>query len=351
MAQYVVGVDGGTTKTIALVADDRGHILGAARGGNSNWTRPDVEIPMRVVADTVQAALAQAGLSGDDIAVGVFGLAGADWPEDHERRERVLKKSGIARQVIVKNDAMVGWRAGTRQKCGVVIAAGTGSNTCVIPPDGQEWCYGYYVFYGGAVDVAQEAIHAVLRQEDGRGKLTALTETVLGRLGYPTAEAMLKGMAARELDEGLVYSLCPLVFEVADGGDDVAAEIIVNQGLALAEYATAAIRRYGMQGLEFDVVLSGSIFKGQGPLLIDTITQAIYRVAPRARVVHAQLEPAVGGVLLAYDALGITVTDEMVDNLAQTMPGDELFSTAGAADTGPAGQDYRVSATWTSADL
>jgi N-acetylglucosamine kinase-like BadF-type ATPase len=346
MSLFVVGVDGGTTKTIALVADGQGHILGAARGGNSNWTGPDVEIPMRVVANTVRAALVQAGLTGEDVAVGVFGLAGADWPEDYERREAVLSRSGIARRVIVKNDAMVGWRAGTRKTYGAVIAAGTGSNTCVISPDGQEWCYGYYVFYGGAIDVAQEAIYAVLRQEDGRGDPTALTQIVLDRLGYPTVEAMLKGMVAGRLDQALVYSLCPLVFEAADAGDAVAAEIVVKQGQALAEYATAAIRRYGMQDLEFDVVLSGSLFKGQGPLLIDTITQAIQCMAPRAQITRAQLEPAVGGVLLAYNALGIVVTDDMYQNLKRTTPDPELFSTVEGAETGPAGQDFRQTSTW-----
>ena len=289
MSRFVVGVDGGTTKTIGLVADDKGHILGAARGGNSNWTGPDIELPMQVVIDTVRAALAQAGLSGDEVDVGVFGLAGADWPEDYQRREAVLAKSSIARHVIVKNDAMVGWRAGTRQKYGVVIVAGTGSNTCVIPPDGQEWCYGYYVFYGGAIDVSQEAIHAVLRQEDSRGRPTALTETVLDRLGYPTAEAMLKGMVAGEIDEALVYSLCPLVFEVADGGDDVAAEIIVKQGLALAEYATGSIRRYGMQGLEFDVVFLSQMqetFADAGKLSEEQISgerRLVYMAMTRAR--------------------------------------------------------------------
>ena len=100
MSAFVVGVDGGTTKTIALVADDRGHILGAGRGGNSNWTGPDVEEPMRVVAAAVQSALDQAGLTGSDIAMGVFGLAGADWPENYERRTVVLERSGIAQRAL-----------------------------------------------------------------------------------------------------------------------------------------------------------------------------------------------------------------------------------------------------------
>ena len=328
MTDFVVGVDGGTTKTIALVADGQGRILGAGRGGNSNWTGDDVEVPMRVVVTTVQKALQQATKSGDDIAVGLFGLAGADWPEDYERRTAVLERSGIARRVIVKNDALVGWRAGTRGQYGVVIAAGTGTNTAIITADGREWCYGYYALYGGAGNVAQEAIRAVLREEDGRGVPTALTGMVLKRLGYPTAEALLKAMVAGQLDRERVLSLCPLAFEAAHDGDDVAVDIIVKQGEALAEYATAGIRRFGMKDLEFDVVLSGGLFKGRGPLLIDTITQAVHRVAPRTHIVRAQFEPAVGAVLLAYDALGIVVNDEMYDNLAQTVPDTEFFSTA-----------------------
>jgi len=328
MMDFVVGVDGGTTKTIALVADGQGRILGAGRGGNSNWTGDDVEVPMRVVVTTVQKALQQATKSGDDIAVGLFGLAGADWPEDYERRTAVLERSGIAQRVIVKNDALVGWRAGTRGQYGVVIAAGTGTNTAIITPDGREWCYGYYALYGGAGNVAQEAIRAVLREEDGRGVPTALTGMVLKRLGYPTAEALLKAMVAGQLDRERVLSLCPLAFEAAHNGDDVAVDIIVKQGEALAEYATAGIRRFGMKDLEFDVVLSGGLFKGRGPLLIDTITQAVHRVAPHTHMVRTRFEPAVGAVLLAYDALGIVVNDEMYDNLAQTVPDAQFFSTA-----------------------
>jgi len=327
MKQVVVGVDGGTTKTIALVADDQGHVLGAARGGNSNWTGPHVEAPMRVVADTVLQAVDQAGLSRDDLALGMFCLAGADWPEDYERRRAVLERKYIARQVIVKNDALAGWRAGTNRPFGVVIAAGTGANICIITPDGHEWCYGYYVRYGGAVSVTQEAIDAVLREADGRGAQTALTDLVLHRLGYSTAEHLLRAMIAGHIEREQMLALCPAVFAAADAGDDIAADIIVKQGLALAEYATAAVRRYDMQNLEFDVVLSGSLFKGQGTLLIDTVTQAIHRVAPHIQIVQVRFEPAVGAILLAYDALGIAVVDQLYRNLAQTVPGAMFFST------------------------
>jgi N-acetylglucosamine kinase-like BadF-type ATPase len=331
MTGYVVGVDGGSTKTIALVADMEGHIVGAARGGNSNWTGTDVEIPMRVVINAVQGALRNANVPPEEIRLGVFGLAGADWPEDYECREAFLSRAHIARQVIVKNDAVVGWRAGTRHTFGVVIAAGTASNTCIITPDGREWCYGYYAFDGGGVDIAKAGIDAVLRAEDGRGCATQLTTPVLDHLGFATPDRLLRAMIAGSIAKEEIAMLCPLVFRAANNGDAVAAEILVKQGEYLAECATAAIRRFDMAQKTFDVVLAGSVFKGEGPLLIDTVTQCVHRVAPQVSVVRAKLEPAVGAILLAYDALEIPVSDRMMDNLVETLPDPELFSTADSA--------------------
>jgi N-acetylglucosamine kinase-like BadF-type ATPase len=329
--RYVIGVDGGTTKTIALVADERGRILGAGRGGNTNYTGADVAIPMRKVEATARQALTTAAVAGADMAIGMFCLAGADWPEDYERRAAYLDACGLAQRVVVRNDALAGWRGGTRASYGVVIAAGTGTNTCILTPDGREWCYGYYASYGGAVDVGRDAIRAVLREEDGRGLPTHLTPAVLALLNYPSAEALQKGITAGAVRAEHNSALCPLVFTAAAQGDAVAAEIIVRHGLALAEYATAAIRRFGMADLAFDLVLAGSLFKGDGPLLIDTIQAAVLGVAPHATITRAECEPALGAVMLAYDALGIEVTDEMRCNLAATSPAPDFFSTRGDA--------------------
>ena len=329
MPEWILGVDGGSTKTIALVADDQGRIVGAGRAGNSNWIGPDVETPMQVVIDAVMQALDQAGLTGDDIALGVFGLAGADWPEDHERRQVYLERAGIARRALVKNDAFVGLRAGTRRPYGVVIAAGTGCNAAAIAPDGREWHFGYYEDYGGAITIGREAVRAVLHAEDGRGEPTAITGVVLDALGYADPEALLRAKVAGKLEKLHLTGLCPLVFETAHAKDDVASAIIANQGRVLGEYAIALIRRFAMQDDEFDVVLSGSVFKGKGELLIDTITSMIHLAAPRARVIRPRFEPAVGGLLLAYDALSSNVTDEIYDNLAQTAPDAGFFCTAG----------------------
>ena len=283
---------------------------------------------MAVVIQTVREALDQAGLRGEDVALGVFALAGADWPEDHLRRELALAEAGIARQVKVKNDAFGGMRAGLRKPYGMVLAAGTGLNAAGIAPDGREWAFGYYETFGGAGTIAQDAFTAVLRAEDGRGRPTILTRLMLDCCGYPNVEALLRASVAGQIDRGKFYSAAPQVFQAALAGDPEAVEIILRQGQGLAEYITAMARRFEMCGMEFDVVLAGSVFKGSGPLLIDTITQEIHRAAPYAQIVRAQFEPALGSLLLAYDGLGQAVTPETYARLAETHPDEGLFDTS-----------------------
>jgi N-acetylglucosamine kinase-like BadF-type ATPase len=328
MPSVVIGVDGGSTKTIAFAADLSGNILGTARGPGSNTTREKLDQPMGVVVQTTREAIQMAGILPQEVVLGMFTLAGADWPEDIQRRKLFLERAGLVREVIVKNDAFGGLRAGTRSNYGVVISAGTGANTAVITRSGQEWAFGYYQNYGGATDLSREAIEAVLRAEDGRGDSTLLTDMVLSQLHFSTVDDLLKALIAKRVRLARKLALCPRIFEASLKGDQVAAEIIVQHGLRLAEYAAAAIRRFDMQQEMFDFVLTGGVFRGSGDLLEDTITMAIHRVAPYARIIRSRLEPVIGALLLAYDALGIPVSEEMYTRLVSTCHGEEFFNTS-----------------------
>lgn len=335
---YFLGVDGGGTKTVAIVGEASGRIVGAARGPGSNWTEEDPSEPMAVVVAVTRAALKEAGLAGDEIELGIFALAGADWPEDHIRREVILGKAGLARDLRVKNDSFAGLRAGTRERFGVVILAGTERNAAVIAPDGREIALGYYATYGGAKTIAAEALDAVVRAEAGLGPPTALTSIALEMLGFDTVEGMFRASLGGRIPEGDRLRLCPVVFEAAAADDPVAAAILIKQALALSGYAIALARRCDMLDLAFDLVLSGSVFKGVGPLLVDTITREIARVAPRARVVRPAFEPVIGSLLLAYDAAGIDVTETILANVAATLPGASFFDTQDGRGYRPMGR-------------
>ncbi|MBC8077015.1 MAG: hypothetical protein H7Y32_13140, partial [Chloroflexales bacterium] len=120
--QYVLGVDGGNTKTVALVARRDGTIVGAGRGGPGDIYNPYSGEGLPNVAQAVQHALDTAGVARGELAGGVFSMAGADWPEDFAFIEQIVRSHGLACPIQVFNDAIGALRAGSPDGTGLVVA-------------------------------------------------------------------------------------------------------------------------------------------------------------------------------------------------------------------------------------
>jgi N-acetylglucosamine kinase-like BadF-type ATPase len=102
-------------------------------------------------------------------------------------------------------------------------------------------------------------------------------------------------------------------------GDDAAADILVRTGTEVGVTANALIRRLGLQATDVEVVLGGSVFKGKGPLLIDTVQQIVHREAPHAKLVQLRHQPVVGAALLGLEYSGIAVDKSIASTLEQTL--------------------------------
>src|SRR5262245_51224203 len=142
---YVLAVDGGNTKTIAMVATGEGTVLGAAYGGcgdiyNATAGAGDPALSaLTNVTGTILAALAAAGVEAADLAVSVLNMAGADWPEDIAFWREAMTARGYGGSVHVQNDALGALYIGSPDATGVSIVCGTGVATGARAPDGRIW--------------------------------------------------------------------------------------------------------------------------------------------------------------------------------------------------------------------
>lgn len=327
--RYVLGVDAGASKTFALVADEDGHVLGFGRGGPANHQVAGLEAALEELRRACKEALTEAGVP-PPVESAMFGLAGADLPEDFELLVPAVRGLGLARETLVENDTMVALRAGTRQGWGVVVVCGAGFNAAGRAPAGHTfrlpglgWISGDW---GGGGDIAREAVRLVCRAWDGRGCPTALTDTVLNALGFSTVEELIAELHRAELGQSAcldvrrLLELVPLVFQAAHSGDEPAQELLIRVGEEVGRAASAVMGKLGLEKTDGEVILAGSVFKGEGPLLLDTVTQAIHRKAPRARVRVLGVEPVAGAVLLALEALGVKVDEETYGRALATLP-------------------------------
>lgn len=308
MTAVVLAVDGGNTKTRAVVASADGEVevLGSARGGCSDiYGAASTEAALTVLESTCRRALDDAGVAADQLAASAFSLAGADWPEDFALlREELQRRLALPAAPLVVNDALGALRGGAPDWVGVAIVCGTGQAIGARRADGRIFHLGFWPDAAGGRQLGAEALRAVYRAELGLGPATMLTERALSRYATPGALELLHAFTRRggrpRSDQDL---LAPDVLDAADAGDAVARDIVEGHARIMGAQARATAQRAGLPLAGTTVVLTGGVFSHPSRRLAD-LTMAELPGARRAVAVAA---PIVGATLLAFDRLEISI--------------------------------------------
>jgi N-acetylglucosamine kinase-like BadF-type ATPase len=329
-----LSVDGGNTKSIALVSRLDGSVVGVGRGGCSDiYTNPDPEVPLREVDSAVWSALGRAGVEAPDLHAGAFSLAGADWPEDFAFLQEAMGRRGLGRKIIVVNDSVGALRAGSESGPAVVVVCGTGAATAARGADGSMWHTSWWQDPQGGHQLGTKAIRAAYRAELGIDPPTILTAAVLKHFGQGHVEDVLHLFTSRAAfqgsapPKGQVSGLARVLLDAAMQGDETACRIVREHGEALGDYALAAARRVGILDMPFTLVLSGGVLRHASSLLPDSLIARVQTASPHARPVYSPFEPAVGALFLALEAAGVEVNDEVLARVTATLPDTTLFET------------------------
>lgn len=326
---YILAVDGGNSKTLAVVADQSGRVLGVGRAGGSNHQAPGgLKRAMDNVGLAARRAFEHPGIGAHMIAGAYFCLSGADFPEDFDQLRIGLEGLGLECRLGLDNDTAAALRSGTDCPDAVAVVWGSGTNAMGRSAEGRTirlpgvgWISGDW---GGGGDLEREAIWLVARAHDGRGQPTLLTDLVLSALQVPDVDAMIRKLyfnlqatydaseqngSPADAEEARVTTthLTPLIFQAARAGDIVARDLVVRSGTEVATTAAALLRRLDLADRPADVVLGGSVFKAEGSLLLDTVRSRLAGVAPHARITVPDIEPVLGSLLCALDMLHMPV--------------------------------------------
>ncbi|MGE5674809.1 MAG: BadF/BadG/BcrA/BcrD ATPase family protein [Mycobacterium leprae] len=323
--EYFIGVDGGATKTLAVVGDLNGRILGSGLSGPSNYHVFGMAMAMDSVQKAIARAVEAAGLtSGGTPVMSILGISGADFPDDFKRLTEGCSAflGGLPFRVV--NDCWVALRGGTRRGWGVVAVNGTGGNYAGCNAEGEQIILRGMVEYecgnrGGAGDIVREALHRTFRADEGAGPETALQTRIPAAVGVESMQEIADAFYAGNIHPAMGMPIVPVVFALANEGDRVSQQILIDLGDAMGQAAGGIARRLGIGGAPFDVVLAGSVWGAESPLLRDQFTTALHRLAPKAVPVLPEFEPAVGAYLMALDESGVPVTDETYAQLTQTV--------------------------------
>jgi N-acetylglucosamine kinase-like BadF-type ATPase len=304
--RYFLGIDVGSTKTHALIADEGGRAVGFGVSGPGNPDGVGYDGLAQVLQGATNEALATAGIARGEIAGAGFGIGGYDWPSiDREPCLQTIGMLGLNAPVDVVNDAMIGLLAGAEEGWGVAVVAGTSCNCWGRDRErrtGRMTGFSWLSEAAGAGELVQKAIQAVALEWTWRGPSTRLSQAFVELLEARDAEDLLAGLTKGRYH--LHAAAAPTVFRVAAEGDPVAHELILWAGRELGSMANGVIRQLGFEELSFEVVMAGSFFNGS-PLLAEAMGEAIHPLAPGARLVRLDVPPVVGGVLLGVEQAGV----------------------------------------------
>jgi glucosamine kinase len=304
-ARYVMGVDGGATKTLAAVLDLREAVLHIGEGGPSNQDAVGAEAAVHELLSAADKAIAHAGIDVGELGAAVLAIAGTDTAS-------VVRNVRAARTDawLVVNDVVAAWATATGGGPGVAAIAGTGSNVFGVGGQGAEtraWRAGGWGHRlgdeGSGYWLGVQSIKAALRDREASGPPTALSDAVPACLGEPSIEAVVARVYAEPpLTKGEIAKIAIDTSRLAAQGDAVARELYARGAAELGEQIAAVIRQTGLEG-DFPVGLIGSAFKA-GAVFVEPLTRAIHACAPQARVGAVKMAPVGGSLLLAARACG-----------------------------------------------
>jgi N-acetylglucosamine kinase-like BadF-type ATPase len=316
---HVLGIDAGGTKTVALLADAGGRVVGEGRAGGANL-QTEGELQVEKVLHSVIEQATRSHPSRPEAVC--LGIAGVDREGDARVIRDIMRRLGFRENTLIVNDALIALVAGAGASPGVVVISGTGSIAYGVSHRGLAARAGGWGptlgDEGSGYWIGRRALEAVVRDADGRGPRTQLTPMVLEYFSLARPELLISEIYHQPQGRRAIASLGPVVDQARADGDLVAAEIMVDASDELAKAASSVIFRLEMRGERFPILLAGGMLK-RSEWLAAELERRMAEVAPRSEVLLLTNEPVLGAVRLAIaEAEGQVRVPPYVDSYRPT---------------------------------
>lgn len=303
--KYFLGIDVGSSKTHALIVDEKGQCVGFGRAGGGNHQGVGYDGTQRVLQESFTRALEMSGVDKAEVVGAGFGVAGYDFPSDRAGHLQAISALGLACPLDVVNDGWNGLFAGATHGVGVNVTAGSSVNARGRNHLGKEGrIVGNGVQFGelgGGIEIAfrmlQMANHAWIK----RIPPTRLTSVLLDYTGAKDEMDLVEGFSNNQFH--LSPFLTVEVARIAREGDAAAIDVMQWAGEELGWLAVAVARQIEMENDEIEIIQSGSVFDA-GELITEPMKALVLQHCPKAKLKRLEGPPVAGAVLLGMEHAG-----------------------------------------------
>ncbi|MFD1848618.1 N-acetylglucosamine kinase [Oceanobacillus bengalensis] len=308
---YVIGIDGGGTKTKGVLANSNGEIIAETIVGASN-PNSVLDADLRnEIAELFQSLKIQSGelyLKVRRVYAGMSGVGHPTARKDMKELISALVPDSI--NVTVNHDAITALYSGTLGNAGIVQIAGTGSITLGLGENGvlnRVGGWGYLLGEkGSGYALGSQGLEAAFLAHDGLGDTTELHQLFLDHFQVTSLpDAIQTIYRAKNLKETIAF-LSKLVMKAADNGDPVAQKIIHHNAVHMAESISYLCKKMFIVGEAVPVVLTGGLFN-RFDLFQDTMELVFLEKQLKVQLIKPEMEPVGGAVIAALKEEGIEI--------------------------------------------
>jgi len=305
---YIIGIDGGGTKTHCLLTGLDGTILHECYGEPSNFLVRGIEPVASTLFNLINACTERLKISDQKIDIVLLGTTGAGRRTDAERLEQgfadYLSKQKVKLNLFrVESDARIALEGAFSGKPGSILIAGTGSIMLGKDVQGNIYSVGGFGRFlgdeGSGYMLGKKGLTAVSKHFDGRGQETKISELVKEKFKIISSEILITEIYKNNFD---IASVAPLVIEAAEKNDEIAKKIIEDEIDELLLHISTMDSKLSEKILY--VAFIGGIITHKN-IYSDTLRKKISEKLPNVVVRDAENSPAMGAVLMAKHFLKV----------------------------------------------
>ncbi len=298
---FLLGIDGGGTKTAAALSDGQ-TVLATHTAGGCNLNVVSADTARSSLSEAVHGVLSSAGVPAASVTGVCAGVAGAASPENAAKIAGFLAELIPGASIQVVPDATIALEAAFSGGPGVVCISGTGSIVYGRNERGERARAGGWGRLisdeGSGHWIGQSAVSQCLRALD-MGRSSAMVTAIMEHWQVVTREDLLQ-RCHREQLPGFA-ELFPLVL-VAAHADPLASEILTAAGFELARVAQIVLRRLWVGRNSVEIAITGGVFLSS-PHIRNVFTNVIRSHRPEVSVHLSRHQPFEGALYLAQQDL------------------------------------------------
>ena len=304
---YIIGIDGGGTKTRLLMTDAAGNLIVESESGSSNINADGYDRVRQVLQELAASAVKKAGMAPSGCISLCMGAAGAGRIKEKDAIKEIFKDIGFNCRLEVTDDVTTAFYGGLDGNVGVMVISGTGS-ICLGRNEKGEMCrcggWGHIMGdEGSGYDIGRGILNSIMRGYDGREPQSSMTPMVLKFLNLGGPEDLIEYIYRSGAGKKEIAALSVFADAGCATGDAATVSIIEHSAQELHLAVVTVVSRLGFTGA-LEVCTGGGVLAGSEHLR-ESLIKLLSRSHPGVCVIPMRKDAVWGAVNIARENVNI----------------------------------------------